>query len=154
MRPEARRLFHKMFEESSDAAYLMDPSDDRILEANRAGCELLGYTRDELLAATVSDIHPAEMPELPAKVRQSDPWCLRAQELACSRQYKVIHLIYQDKEWEGLAKDYEFSPQSMQEHWSSGRLDIEQTLAHPDWLRRPPEGVEFATHDQHRSGRA
>ena len=64
MRPEARRLFHKMFEESTDAAYLMDPADDRIVEANRAGCELLGYTRDELLEATVSDIHPAEMPEL------------------------------------------------------------------------------------------
>jgi PAS domain S-box-containing protein len=66
MRPEARRLFHKLFEESSDAAYLMDPADDRIVEANGAGCALLGYTRDELLAATVSDIHPAEMPELRA----------------------------------------------------------------------------------------
>ena len=64
MCPEAQRLFHKMFEESSDAAYLMDPTDDRIVEANRAGCELLGYTRDEMLEATVSDIHPAEMPEL------------------------------------------------------------------------------------------
>jgi PAS domain S-box-containing protein len=64
MRPEARRLFHRMFEESGDAVYLMDPVDDRIVEANRAGCALLGYPRDELLAATVSDIHPAEMPEL------------------------------------------------------------------------------------------
>jgi PAS domain S-box-containing protein len=64
MRPEARRLFHRMFEESTDAVYLMDPRDDRIVEANRAGCKLLGYTREELLQATVSDIHPAEMPEL------------------------------------------------------------------------------------------
>lgn len=64
MRPEAQRLFHKLFEESSDAVYLMDPVDDRIVEANRAGCALLGYTRGELLVSTVSDIHPAEMPEL------------------------------------------------------------------------------------------
>jgi PAS domain S-box-containing protein len=64
MRPEARRLFHKLFEESSDAAYLMDPLDDCIVEANSAGCALLGYTREELLLSTVSDIHPAEMPEL------------------------------------------------------------------------------------------
>jgi PAS domain S-box-containing protein len=64
MRPEAHRLFQGLFEESSDAVYLMDPMDDRIVEANGAGCALLGYTRDELLASTVSDIHPAEMPEL------------------------------------------------------------------------------------------
>jgi PAS domain S-box-containing protein len=64
MRPEARRLFHKLFQDSGDAAYLMDPADDCIIEANAAGCALLGYTRDELLVSTVSDIHPAEMSEL------------------------------------------------------------------------------------------
>ncbi len=41
-------------------------------------------------------------------------------------QYSVIQLIYQDNEWEGLAKDYEFSPESMREHWASGLLDIER----------------------------
>jgi chemotaxis family two-component system sensor kinase Cph1 len=60
----AHRLFGQLFEESSDAAFLMDPVDDRIIEANRAGCALLGYTRAEMLSCTVSDIHPAEMPQL------------------------------------------------------------------------------------------
>jgi PAS domain S-box-containing protein len=60
------RLFAQLFEDSGDAAYLMDPLDDRIIEANRAGCALLGYTRDELLSLTVTDIHPAEMPQLRA----------------------------------------------------------------------------------------
>jgi NTE family protein len=87
---------------------------------------------------------------VPAKARASDPWCRHAQELACSRQYAVIHLIYQDKEWEGLAKDYEFSPQSMHEHWASGLFDIQQTLEHPEWLQLPPQGKEFVTHDRHR----
>ena len=64
MTTATRRLFGKSFEESSDAAFLMDPIDDRIVEANRAGCKLLGYTREELLTTTVSDIHPAEMPQL------------------------------------------------------------------------------------------
>ena len=59
-------MFEAMFEDSSDAAFLMDPIDDRIVEANRAGCALLGYTRDELLASTVSRIHPAEMAQLRA----------------------------------------------------------------------------------------
>jgi NTE family protein len=88
---------------------------------------------------------------VPSKVRASDPWCRQAQELACAHQYAVIHLIYQDKAWESLAKDYEFSPQSMHDHWSSGLLDIQSTLVNDEWLRRPPEGVEFVTHDYHRA---
>ena len=87
---------------------------------------------------------------VPASAR-SDPWVRRAMELACERQYSVIHLIYQDKEWEGLAKDYEFSPQAMREHWASGLLDIERTLSNESWLRLPPEGREFVTHDCHRA---
>jgi NTE family protein len=87
---------------------------------------------------------------VPAKARAADPWCRQAQEYACAHQYAVIHLIYQDKEWEGLSKDYEFSPQSMHEHWASGLLDIQQTLDHDEWLRLPPEGREFVTHDHHR----
>jgi PAS domain S-box-containing protein len=66
MNGDGRRLFAEVFEDSPDAAYLMDPADDRIVEANRAGCELLGYTRAELLELTVTDIHPAEMPQLRA----------------------------------------------------------------------------------------
>jgi chemotaxis family two-component system sensor kinase Cph1 len=65
------RLFQRMFEESSDPAFLMDPVNDRIVEANPAGCALLGYTREELLRTTVSDIHPAEMPELRAFLRRA-----------------------------------------------------------------------------------
>jgi len=86
--------------------------------------------------------------------RARDPWCRRAHELASERQFAVIHLIYQDKPWEGLAKDYEFSPQTMQEHWASGLHDIGITLAQDDWLRRPPPGVEFVTHDHHRAAGA
>jgi NTE family protein len=88
--------------------------------------------------------------QVPPKQRRSDPWCQQAQQLACAHQYTVIHLIYQDKEWEGLSKDYEFSPQSMHEHWASGLRDIQQTLDHDEWLQLPPEGTEFVTHDCHR----
>jgi NTE family protein len=87
---------------------------------------------------------------VPPKLRNSDPWCQQAQQLACGRQVTVIHLIYQDKDWEGLSKDYEFSPRSMHDHWSSGLLDIRYTLDHAEWLELPPEGKEFVTHDCHR----
>jgi NTE family protein len=88
---------------------------------------------------------------VPPKVRATDAWCREAQAFACERQYSVIHLIYQDKEWEGLSKDYEFSPQSMHEHWASGLRDIQQALANESWLKLPPDGREFVTHDHHRS---
>jgi PAS domain S-box-containing protein len=53
-----------VFESSSEPAYVMDPDHSCILAANDAGCALLGYTRQELLAIPISRIHPAEMQEL------------------------------------------------------------------------------------------
>jgi two-component system, chemotaxis family, sensor kinase Cph1 len=52
------------FEHSPEAAYVMDPERDRILAANDAGCDLLGYTREELLQTPISRIHPSELSEL------------------------------------------------------------------------------------------
>jgi PAS domain S-box-containing protein len=52
------------FERSCEPAYVMDPERGRILAANDAGCDLLGYTRDELLETPISEIHPAELSEL------------------------------------------------------------------------------------------
>jgi two-component system, chemotaxis family, sensor kinase Cph1 len=53
-----------LFEQTAEPAYLMDPEHSRILAANDAGCDLLGYTRDELLETPISRIHPAELAEL------------------------------------------------------------------------------------------
>ena len=56
--------FEQLFEESSNPALVVAPLEDRILAANRAGCELFGYTREELVATPVSHIHPADLPQL------------------------------------------------------------------------------------------
>ena len=53
-----------VFEQTREPAYVMDPEHSRILAANDAGCELLGYTREELLATPISRIHPSELTEL------------------------------------------------------------------------------------------
>jgi two-component system, chemotaxis family, sensor kinase Cph1 len=53
-----------VFERAHEAAYVMDPEHSRILAANDAGCELLGYTRAELLETPISRIHPSELAEL------------------------------------------------------------------------------------------
>jgi PAS domain S-box-containing protein len=53
-----------LFERNDEPAYLMDPGEGRILDANDAGCRMLGYTRAELLETPISRIHPAELAEL------------------------------------------------------------------------------------------
>jgi PAS domain S-box-containing protein len=63
MDAESYRLVANIFEESSDPTYVIDPVDDRIIAANRAGCAMLGYTHKELLATPVSSVHPAELPQ-------------------------------------------------------------------------------------------
>lgn len=88
---------------------------------------------------------------VPKSKHHDDEQCKLAHELACSHQYNVIHLIYRDKEWDGLSKDYEFGPLTMRDHWTTGLDDIRHTLTHKDWLELPPDGKEFVTHDLRRS---
>lgn len=67
---------------------------------------------------------------LPDDVCKSDEWCKLAEELACSKHYNIVHLIYRHKEYEGYFKDYQFGFSTMREHWASGLEDIRRTLAH------------------------
>src|SRR5215469_9890459 len=57
--------------------------------------------------------------------------------------WNLIQLIYRSKEYEGDSKDYEFSRQSMEDHWRAGYHDTVRTLRHPEVLERPQnrEGV-------------
>lgn len=60
----AELMADNVFGDTDEAAYVMDPEHSRILAANDAGCALLGYTREELLATPISSIHPAEAADL------------------------------------------------------------------------------------------
>ena len=62
----------------------------------------------------------------------------------------ILHLIYQQKAYEGDAKDHEFSGTSMREHWQSGYEDTRRTLKHKRWLELPAEGKGLIVHDVHR----
>ena len=65
-------------------------------------------------------------------------------------QINIVHLIYQQKNYEGHAKDYEFSGTSMREHWESGYQDTRKTLRHRQWLEKPREAIGMTVHDVHR----
>ena len=71
-------------------------------------------------------------------------------ELAKLPEVTILHIIYQQKAYEGHAKDYEFSGTSMREHWQSGYEDTRRTLKRPEWLAIPMEGAGIIVHDVHR----
>ena len=60
----------------------------------------------------------------------------------------ILQLIYQQRSYEGSARDYEFSGTSMREHWSSGYEDTRRTLNRKDWLDLP-DGSGIRSHDVH-----
>jgi NTE family protein len=59
----------------------------------------------------------------------------------------MLHIIYQQKAYEGHAKDYEFSGTSMREHWQSGYEDTRRTLKRRDWIAMPRDGHGIVVHD-------
>ena len=57
--------FRKVFEGSNDAIFVINPTQDRILEVNSRATQLLNYSRHELLnTISISQIHPDEMKNL------------------------------------------------------------------------------------------
>jgi NTE family protein len=62
----------------------------------------------------------------------------------------ILQLIYQQKAYEGDAKDHEFSGTSMREHWMSGFEDTKRTLKRREWTMMPEEGMGIVIHDVHR----
>ena len=64
MRHERDVMAGTVFEHAAEPAFVLDPDESCIVAANDAGCALLGYPRDELLATPISRIHPSEAAEL------------------------------------------------------------------------------------------
>jgi PAS domain S-box-containing protein len=67
--------YRALVEQAADAIFLAD-ADDAVLEVNVAGCEMSGYTRDELLGRKLTSFldpsypgNPPLPPELPAGIR-------------------------------------------------------------------------------------
>ena len=61
---ESEDLFRKIYNNSNDAIFIIDPKNDKIIEANPRASDMLQYPRVELLGMAISAVHPQEMPEL------------------------------------------------------------------------------------------
>ncbi len=60
----------------------------------------------------------------------------RLRELSAERAVNVVHLIYRAHGWEGGARDFEFSRDSMEHHWTEGRAAIAETMKKDALLTR------------------
>ena len=101
--------------------------------------------RDQVQQRLLHDLMALVPPD-----RRDDPAYRRAEARASGALTNVVHLIYRNKPYEGHYKDYEFSAESMRQHWQAGLDDMRHTLAHPHWLDAPTPGQPFVTHDVHR----
>ncbi|MCO5132035.1 MAG: patatin-like phospholipase family protein [Xanthobacteraceae bacterium] len=59
----------------------------------------------------------------------------------------VVHLIYRQKNYHGMSKDYDFSRLAMLDHWASGEHDVDTSMRHRNWLEQPQRGETMVTYD-------
>ncbi|ELZ33164.1 sensor histidine kinase [Halorubrum tebenquichense] len=57
-RPPVEERYRKVFEHSNDAVMVVDFETESFVDVNPTACELLGYSREELLSMNPEDIHP------------------------------------------------------------------------------------------------
>jgi PAS domain S-box-containing protein len=71
---EGLKLFRALVDQSSDAIEVLDPETFRFLDVNQRACLALGYSREELLSLSASDIDPtldrASITEMIKELRQ------------------------------------------------------------------------------------
>jgi len=82
--------------------------------------------------------------KMPEELRESaDAKVLLAE--ADDKVCNIVQLIYRARPYEGIAKDFEFSRRTMEEHWQTGYNNARQTLANPEVLQLPDrlEGVRM-----------
>jgi NTE family protein len=65
--------------------------------------------------------------------------------VSCDAAVTIVLLIHRRAAYWTESNDYEFSRYSMEEHWLSGRADVERSLNDPAWKNRtrPEEGVQI-----------
>ncbi len=87
---------------------------------------------------------------IPEAKRKDNAWCAQAEALANSGTANIIQLIYKNKSYETYCKDYEFSLDTMREHWATGLEDLQASLAQREWFEVPDAATGIVTHDIHR----
>jgi NTE family protein len=87
--------------------------------------------------------------QLPPELRNS-PDAKKLESCRRTSQVNIMHLIYRRKQYDRDFKDYEFSRNTMLDHWKAGTDTIVRTLRHAEWFELPDPDIGVVTHDIHR----
>ncbi len=79
--------------------------------------------------------------KLPPELRDDPDAQALARLRHCQHAVDVVHLIYRSKHYETQSKDYEFSRQSMLEHWHTGLDDMGRSLSDSRWVSHRHDGT-------------
>jgi NTE family protein len=109
-----------------------------IMYSSRTRAASTRFMESQALRNSLADLLKKLPPEL-----ANEPEVAMLRPFSERKDWNLIHLIYHAKGYEGDSKDYEFSRQSMVDHWRAGYDDTVHTLSHPEVLERPrsPDGV-------------
>jgi PAS domain S-box-containing protein len=103
---EMLRLAQFSIDRAGDSVLWLGP-DRRLVYVNETACRSLGYSRDELLSMTISDIDPDVPPEVWPRawhrIRTKSPYTFETRHRSSSGdiipvEVSVYHLVYGDKE--------------------------------------------------------
>lgn len=111
-----------------------------IVYSSRTHAATEQYKQTQKLRIAISHL----LKEIPDELRKSAHAKILQQE-ADEKVCNIVHLIYRARNYEGIAKDFLFSRQMMEEHWQSGYEDARRALAEPGVMQRPDpiEGVRI-----------
>lgn len=126
--------------------------DDRIKDIRYASRTRLNTDLMRELYAEAADARAA-FEDLPKEL-QDDPRIQRLANRRFQARLSICHLIYRQSRHEHQSKDYEFSRQTMRDHWAAGQADVADTLDHPEWLRRHQQSGRVQVFDLTRAGQA
>lgn len=86
--------------------------------------------------------------QLPDEARQGEAM-KELEAMRATALVNIIQLVYQRRSYDADFKDYEFSRNTMLDHWKMGEHDMVRTLRHLEWLEPPDPRDGVKTHDVH-----
>ena len=107
---------------------------------NRAATD--EYKKSQKLRIALANL----LRDIPQELRDGDDAKLLSG-VANDKVCIIVHLIYRAKKYEGIAKDFEFSRRTMEEHWKAGYNNARETLKNPGVLQLPDRSVGVRTFD-------
>ena len=86
------------------------------------------------------------MSKLPPNLRKDADFA-ELRRLATDHKVSIVQLIYRRNDWESWARDFEFSRQSVEAYWRSGREAMERKMQRRRLAARDLVTGEFAAFD-------